>query len=115
MVLKNKELFTEDNSNDTTTTSVSAKLANYLSKGSLFLFFFLLLTVNLVALSISLQCNVGSGNILYKIASGMFAFMFGILYIIFNYYMYRIKVNNKPCVICRTNLFEMLFISSRYS
>jgi hypothetical protein len=109
MVLKNKELFTEDNSNDTTTTSVSAKLANYLSKGSLFLFFFLLLTVNLVALSISLQCNVGSGNILYKIASGMFAFMFGILYIIFNYYMYRIKVNNKPCVICRTNLFELSF------
>ena len=109
MVFKKKELFVDNTTNDeTSTNTVSEKLTNYLSKGSLFLFFFLLLTINLVALSISLQCNV-DGNIFYKIASGMFAFMFGILYIIFNYYMYRIKVNNKPCVICRTNIFELSF------
>jgi len=107
MVFKNNKESFVDNTVTTNDTSISEKLTKYLSKGSIFLFFFLLLTVNLVALSISLQCNVGSGNIFYKIASGMFAFMFGILYIIFNYYMYRIKVNNKPCVICRTNIFEI--------
>ena len=103
---KNNESFVDNTTNDTS-PSVSENITKYLSKGSIFLFFFLLLSINLVALSISLQCNVGSGNIFYKIASGMFAFMFGILYIIFNYYMYRIKVNNKPCVICRTNIFEI--------
>ena len=33
--------------------------------------------------------------------------LFGILYLIFNYYMYRVKVNNKPCVICKDNVFGL--------
>ena len=68
-------------------------------------FIFLLLTTNLFALSLSLQCNE-SANIMYKITSGLFAFMFGILYIIFNYYMYRVK-QGKPSDICRDNIFRL--------
>jgi len=94
--------------NDTTTiTLIPESITKYMSKGMIFIFVFLLMTVNLIALSISLQCNSGSGSIFYKLASALFAFMFGILYLIFNYYMYRIKVNNRPCVICRTNIFDL--------
>lgn len=91
---------------DTAATSNSAFFGTYLKRSLLYIFLFLLLTVNLIALSVSLQCNKES-NIFYKMASGLFAFMFGILYLIFNYYMYRVKVNNKPCVICKDDVFGL--------
>ena len=112
--IKFKEQFKTDSNTTTTPTSnttsitlIPESITKYMSKGVIFIFVFLLMTVNLIALSISLQCNSGSGSIFYKIASALFAFMFGILYLIFNYYMYRIKVNNRPCVICRTNIFDL--------
>lgn len=91
---------------DTAATSNSEFFGTYLKRSLLYIFLFLLLTVNLIALSVSLQCNKES-NIFYKMASGLFAFMFGILYLIFNYYMYRVKVNNKPCVICKDDVFGL--------
>jgi hypothetical protein len=91
---------------DTSATSNSEFFGTYLKRSLLYIFLFLLLTVNLIALSVSLQCNKES-NIFYKMASGLFAFMFGILYLIFNYYMYRVKVNNKPCIICKDDVFGL--------
>ena len=88
------------------TTTKTEFFGTYMKRALLYIFLFILLTVNLIALSVSLQCNKES-NIFYKIASGLFAFMFGILYLIFNYYMYRVKVNNKPCVICKDNVFGL--------
>jgi len=87
-------------------TSNTEFFGTYMKRALLYIFLFLLLTVNLIALSVSLQCNKES-NIFYKIASGLFAFMFGILYLIFNYYMYRVKVNNKPCIICKDDVFGL--------
>lgn len=95
-----------DNTETTDTTSNAEFFGTYMKRALLYIFLFILLTVNLIALSVSLQCNKES-NIFYKIASGLFAFMFGILYLIFNYYMYRVKVNNKPCVICKDNVFGL--------
>ena len=95
-----------DTTETTDTTSNTAFFGTYMKRALLYIFLFILLSVNLIALSVSLQCNKES-NIFYKIASGLFAFMFGILYLIFNYYMYRVKVNNKPCVICKENVFDL--------
>ena len=99
---KKKEKF-NDSDSDIPEKSFFGKFMN---RSLIFIFLFILLSTNLLALSVSLQCNK-ENNIFFKIASGMFAFMFGILYLIFNYYMYRIKVNNKPCVLCRNDIFDI--------
>jgi len=96
-------------SNENTDSSENSSLSNitkYLERAFIFILIFLLLSSNLIALSVSLQCNSGE-NVFYKIASAMFAFMFGILYLIFNYYMYRVNKNNNPCTICKTNIFPL--------
>jgi len=92
--------------NTATATSNTEFFGTYMKRALLYIFLFILLSVNLIALSVSLQCNKES-NIFYKLASGLFAFMFGILYLIFNYYMYRVKVNNKPCIICKDDVFGL--------
>ena len=99
----------ENKSNNNSKVSENASLSNiskYLKRAFLFILIFLLLSVNLIALSVSLQCN-SAQNVFYKIASAMFAFMFGILYLIFNYYMYRVNKNNDPCTICKNNIFPL--------
>jgi hypothetical protein len=83
-----------------------SNISKYVKRALIFILIFLLLSINLIALSVSLQCNSGE-NVFYKIASAMFAFMFGILYLIFNYYMYRVNKNNDPCTICKTNIFPL--------
>lgn len=99
---------TEDDISDTNLTSTTEQgfLSKYIRRSLIFIFLFILLSTNLMALAVSLQCNKQS-NIFFKLASGLFAFMFGILYLIFNYYMYRVKVNNKPCIICRNDIFGL--------
>ena len=95
-----------NNSKETTENTSLANISKYLRRAFLFILIFLLLSINLIALSVSLQCN-SAENIFYKISSAMFAFMFGILYLIFNYYMYRVNKNNDPCTICKTNIFPL--------
>ena len=94
-----------ENTENTKNTSLS-NISNYVKRACIFILIFLLLSINLIALSVSLQCNSGE-NVFYKIASAMFAFMFGILYLIFNYYMYRVNKNKNPCIICKNNIFPI--------
>lgn len=55
---------------------------------------FVILTVNFVALSLSLHINYDkpTGK---KVGSAIFAFMFGLIYIVFTYYLYYIVRMNK--------------------
>ena len=68
----------------------------YLKKSFIFIIVFVIFVINLSALSLSIKCNKSEG-FFFKISSGMYAFMFGILYILINYYMYRIKMKQYPC------------------
>jgi hypothetical protein len=104
-----KEGLGSNNTETTIETSENSSLSNiskYVKRAFIFILIFLLLSINLIALSVSLQCNSGE-NVFYKIASAMFAFMFGILYLIFNYYMYRVNKNKDPCIICKNNIFPL--------
>ena len=65
---------------------------------------FAIFVINLFAVSVSLQCNRNRG-ILAKVSSALFAFMFGLLYILVNYYMYRVVMNKYPCQICSKEPF----------
>tara|TARA_B100000123_G_scaffold266201_1_gene238107 strand:- start:766 stop:1092 length:327 start_codon:yes stop_codon:yes gene_type:complete len=66
---------------------------------------FLLLTINLLALSVSLQCNRGTNE---QTFSAIFAFFFGPLYLIINYYYNRVLSKNEPCEFSTTNPFPYL-------
>ena len=63
---------------------------------SLFLYgtLFFVLTFNLVAMSISLHVNINK-SFNSKLGSAIFAFLFGLVYIVFNYFLYYILKKNK--------------------
>jgi hypothetical protein len=106
---KIKEAIPSNDTSEDSDSSENSSLSNiskYVKRAFIFILIFLLLSINLIALSVSLQCNSGE-NVFYKIASAMFAFMFGILYLIFNYYMYRVNKNKNPCIICKNNIFPI--------
>lgn len=81
-------------------------ITDVITKSGIFIFIFLLFVFNLMAVSISLQCNREQG-ILFKVSSTLFAFMFGILYILVNYLMYRVKLKGYPCDICSNDPFPL--------
>tara|TARA_B100000902_G_C27038943_1_gene778334 strand:- start:187 stop:543 length:357 start_codon:yes stop_codon:yes gene_type:complete len=70
----------------------------------IFLFTFIIFVMNFIAVSISLQCNQDK-SLIVKISSAMFAFMFGFLYILINYFMYRVNLKGNACAICSDNPF----------
>ena len=70
-----------------------------------YLFFLLsVLTMNFLALSISLNYNKEAGFPV-KMASGLFSFFFGIIYLIVNFYMFRLSTDMKPIAFDQDRLF----------
>ena len=69
----------------------------YIGKSLIFILLFCMFLTNLLALSLSIKCNKGESSFILRIASALYAFMFGVLYIIINYFMYRVQLKNNPC------------------
>ena len=69
----------------------------------MFLGFFILLTINLLALSV-LQCTRGTNKQTY---SAIYAFFFGPIYLIFNYYFVRVLSKGESCKFSDTNPFPI--------
>jgi hypothetical protein len=65
-------------------------------KSFLFVLVFALFTINMVAVSLALQCN-RMRSLPFKLSSALFAFLFGFLYIMVNYLSYRVKMQHDPC------------------
>ena len=102
-------IFSSDNKNNTESpTAINKTLSffsHYIGRSFIFILAFLLFTINLTAVSISLQCNKNAG-VMFKLSSALFAFMFGIFYIFINYYLYKVQLNNNPCIICTEKVFS---------
>lgn len=71
-----------------------------------FSFVFVLFFVNFLSLSLSLQCNRDKG-IFQKMAVGLYAFLFGFIYLFVNYYSYRVMSLGEVCEIDTNNLFPI--------
>ena len=65
---------------------------------------FCLFVVNLTAVAISLNCN-RTEPLGYRIASALYAFMFGFIYIFINYLGYKVKMKQEVCRICTKKPF----------
>ncbi len=81
-------------------------LSYYVKKSFLYFGIFILFTINIIALSISLQCNQ-ERYFGFRVVSALFAFLFGLVYIMFNYLQYRVKIQNEKCNLCGNNPFPL--------
>jgi hypothetical protein len=67
-------------------------------------FMVVLLTLNFLGLSVSLNCNADQ-ELATRILSAIFAFFFGFVYLIVNYYTYKVMTQGKMCKMNREKLF----------
>ena len=71
----------------------------------MFLLIFIILTLNFLALSVALQCNRGTNR---QTAVAIFAFFFGPLYLILNYYFIRLMAKGEDCQFSNINPFPYM-------
>ena len=69
-----------------------------------YLFLVVILTLNFLGLSVSLNCNADE-ELFKRILSAIFAFFFGFVYLIVNYYTYQVLSQGKICKMNREKLF----------
>ena len=69
-----------------------------------YLFLVVILTLNFLGLSVSLNCNADE-EMFKRILSAIFAFFFGFVYLIINYYTYKVLSQGKICKMNREKLF----------
>ena len=67
-------------------------------------FVVVLLTLNFLGLSVSLNCNADQ-ELATRVLSAIFAFFFGFVYLIVNYYTYKVMTQGKMCKMNRERLF----------
>jgi hypothetical protein len=67
-------------------------------------FLVLVLTLNFLGLSVSLNCNADE-ELFKRIISAIFAFFFGFVYLIINYYTYKVLSQGKICKMNNEKLF----------
>lgn len=69
-----------------------------------YLFLVVLLTLNFLGLSVSLNCNADQ-ELGTRVMSAIFAFFFGFVYLLINYYTYKVMSQGKMCKMNREKLF----------
>lgn len=94
----------EGNRNNIYRSNIAKLTKGYGYKIGFFTLAFFLFTINLIALAISMNCSKGE-PLGFRIASGLYAFMFGFIYIFINYINYRIKTRQDTCQICTDKPF----------
>jgi len=67
-------------------------------------FFVGILTLNFLGLSVSLNCNADQ-ELMTRIFSAIFAFFFGVVYLLINYYTFKVLSQGKMCKMNRDKLF----------
>lgn len=84
--------------------TVTDKLSDF---GIMFIkysFLVIILTINFLGLSASLNCNADQ-ELSKRIVSAIFAFFFGFVYLLINYYTYKVMHQGKICKFNKDKLF----------
>lgn len=95
--MEDKFIFTQDNKR------LGLELFNMFLR---FCFVVGLFFVNFLSLSISLNCNRDKG-MATKLFVGIYAFLFGFIYLFVNYYSYRVMTLGETCEIDTTQIFPL--------
>jgi hypothetical protein len=89
---------------DPHTVSWKDQLNDYVILFLKYLFLVAILTLNFLGLSVSLNCNADQ-ELFTRVVSAIFAFFFGFVYLIINYYTYKVLSQGKMCKMNREKLF----------
>jgi hypothetical protein len=84
--------------------TVYDQLSDYIIMVLKYSFLVIILTLNFIGLSTALNCNADQ-EFFKRIASGVFAFFFGFVYLLINYYTFKVMVQGKICKFNRDKLF----------
>jgi hypothetical protein len=82
----------------------SEQLTNFLSVMFKISILFIILTLNFLGLSVALNCNANA-SIFKKVGVSIYAFFFGFIYIMLNYYTYRVLTLKQVCRFNKERLF----------
>jgi hypothetical protein len=93
---------TDTNPNKIYTTS--EQFYNFIKICGKYVFLVFVLTLNFLGLSVSLNCNADE-EFGKRVLSAIFAFFFGFIYLIINYYTYRVMFQGKICKMNKEKLF----------
>lgn len=77
----------------------------YLKKFLFYTLLFVLISFNLISVAVSMSCSLGE-TFTYRILSAVYAFIFGIIYLLVNYKYYRLRTDG-ACVIQPNNPFAV--------
>lgn len=77
----------------------------YLKKLLFYFFVFALFSFNLIVVAVSMSCSLGE-SFFKRVISGIFAFFFGIIYLVINYKYYKLR-SNVSCVIQPNNPYAI--------
>ena len=89
---------------DPNNVNVKDQIQDYFILFLKYLFLVTILTLNFLGLSVSLNCNADQ-EMFSRIMSAIFAFFFGFVYLIINYYTYKVLSQGKICKMDREKLF----------
>jgi hypothetical protein len=84
--------------------TASEQISNFLSVTLKLGILFIVLTLNFLGLSVALNCNMHA-SIPTKLGAAIFAFFFGFIYLLLNYYTYRVLTLKKVCKMDTNRLF----------
>ena len=87
--------------------SSTEQFGNFMSVFLKMGFLFIFLTINFLGLSVALNCNANS-SIGKKIGAAIFGFFFGFIYLLLNYYTYRVLTLKKVCIMNKSRLFPFV-------
>ena len=85
-------------------TTVTDKLQDFFIMFIKYSFLVVILTLNFLGLSASLNCNADQ-DMAKRIFSAIFAFFFGFVYLLINYYTYKVMYQGKICKFNKDKLF----------
>jgi hypothetical protein len=89
---------------DPTSVKLKDQLSDYVILFLKYLFLVTILTLNFLGLSVSLNCNADQ-EMATRVISALFAFFFGFVYLLINYYTYKVLSQGKMCKMNREKLF----------
>ena len=86
------------------TYTTTEHITNFMSVFIKVTILFVILTMNFLGLSVALNCNANS-TLAKKIGVSIYAFFFGFIYILLNYYTYRVLTLGQVCRFNKERLF----------
>jgi hypothetical protein len=95
---------TVGNTEETRNYNFSDHLQSYIGMCLKYLLLVGVFTLNFLGLSVALNCNVNE-EMGKRVLSAIFAFFFGFVYLLVNYYTFRVLIRGKVCPMNREKLF----------